>query len=45
MKQSGDYFVPLHSGLKGLYNGSVDCMDFDNDGDQDILLTGYGFVG
>jgi len=27
--------------LKGGYNGSVDWGDYDNDGDLDILITGY----
>jgi uncharacterized protein (TIGR02145 family) len=45
IKQSGDSFIPLNSGLKGLYSGSVDCADFDNDGDQDILLTGMDLAG
>jgi hypothetical protein len=32
------------AGLTGVYKGSVDCGDFDNDGDIDILLTGSTYV-
>lgn len=33
-------FYELNAGLIGTSEGSVDCGDFDHDGDQDVLLTG-----
>ncbi len=33
-------YVNANAGLLGLWNGSVDWGDFDNDSDLDILLTG-----
>lgn len=33
-------FSEMDFGIPGIYNGSVDWGDFDNDGDLDILITG-----
>ncbi len=42
-RNNGDHsFVELTDiQLKGVYSGSPDWGDYDNDGDLDILLTGY----
>ncbi|MBA7614839.1 hypothetical protein ES703_22113 [subsurface metagenome] len=34
-------FTDISAGLPGVYEGSVAWGDYDNDGDLDILLTGY----
>ncbi|MCX6301696.1 MAG: FG-GAP-like repeat-containing protein [Bacteroidia bacterium] len=34
-------FTDINAGLTGVYEGSVAWGDYDNDGDLDILLTGY----
>jgi len=38
-------FTDINAGLIGVYNSSVAWGDYDNDGDLDILLTGYSFSG
>ena len=38
-------FSEVTTGLPGVWAGSVDWGDFDNDGDQDLLLTGNLGVG
>jgi len=35
-------FTDIGAGLAGVYSGSVAWGDYDNDGDLDILLAGYG---
>ncbi len=35
-------FVEISAGLPGVWNSSVAWGDYDNDGDLDILFTGYG---
>ncbi len=37
----GGAFTDIGAGLSGVYAGSVAWGDYDNDGDLDILLTGY----
>ena len=37
-----DIFTDINAGLTGINISSVDWGDYDNDGDLDILLTGYG---
>ena len=34
-------FTDINAGLNGIYMGSVAWGDYDNDGDLDILLTGF----
>ncbi len=34
-------FTDIGAGLTGVYASSVAWGDYDNDGDLDILLTGY----
>jgi hypothetical protein len=36
-------FTDINAGLVNAYNGSVAWGDYDNDGDLDILLTGYNW--
>jgi hypothetical protein len=38
-------FTDINAGLTGVYTGSVAWGDYDNDGDLDILLTGYSNSG
>ena len=35
-------FVDINAGLLGVWGSSAEWGDYDNDGDLDILLTGYG---
>jgi predicted nucleotidyltransferase len=43
---TGNGFVEVYPGsLTGVYNGSVAWGDYDNDGDPDLLLTGYAHTG
>lgn len=37
----GGVFSDLEAGLPGVYRGAGEWADFDNDGDLDILITGY----
>lgn len=37
----GGAFSDLGAGLPGVYRGAGEWADFDNDGDLDILITGY----
>jgi len=37
---SGNFTELTHSKFVGLANGSIDFEDIDNDGDQDVLITG-----
>ncbi|HSH03393.1 MAG TPA: FG-GAP-like repeat-containing protein [Anaerolineae bacterium] len=39
-----DSFSDMGAGLSGVYTGGVAWGDYDNDGDLDILLTGYDGV-
>ncbi len=42
MRNNGDEtFTEVPAGLAPMYQGSADWGDFDNDGDLDLLLTGY----
>jgi hypothetical protein len=38
----GGLFIDINAGLIGISVSSSDWGDYDNDGDLDILLTGYG---
>ena len=38
-------FTDINAGLVGIIDGSVAWGDYDNDGDLDILLTGYYYDG
>jgi hypothetical protein len=40
-RNDGGNFVDIVAGLPGVSQGSVAWGDYDNDGDLDILLTGY----
>ncbi len=42
---TGPVFGEFNSGLPGVYYGSVAWGDYDNDGDLDLLLTGYSASG
>ncbi|MBI4548230.1 MAG: VCBS repeat-containing protein [Ignavibacteriae bacterium] len=45
-RNDGGSFVDVASPIAGVWDGSVAWGDYDNDGDIDILLTGYtGSVG
>ncbi len=37
-------FSNINTGLEGLAYGSMDWGDYDNDGDMDILLSGYNLL-
>ncbi|MEQ9099002.1 MAG: FG-GAP-like repeat-containing protein, partial [Imperialibacter sp.] len=39
---SGSNFEDIGASLSAAYEGSVDWGDYDNDGDLDLFLTGYG---
>ena len=41
----GTNFVDINAGLPQWYGGSASWMDFDHDGDQDLLVTGNGLAG
>ena len=41
----GGTFTDIGAGLTGVYDSSVAWGDYDNDGDLDILLTGYSGSG
>jgi hypothetical protein len=38
-------FVDIHPGLLGVGNSHVNWVDFDNDGDQDVLISGQTPTG
>ncbi len=38
-------FTDINAGLIGLYNGTTDWFDYDNDGDLDIITTGIDNEG
>ena len=38
-------FTNINAGLIGLYGGTADWYDYDNDGDLDIITTGVGNEG
>lgn len=40
LRNDGDGFTAVSTGIRGLYSGSVAWGDYDNDGDEDLLLTG-----
>ena len=40
-RNTSGVFVDIGAGLAGVNYGSVAWGDYDNDGDLDILLTGY----
>ncbi len=39
-KLSGSSFVPMDNSIEGVYGGSIDWGDYDNDGDVDFVMTG-----
>ncbi len=41
-KNTDNNFVDINAGLPGVWGSSIAAGDYDNDGDLDILLTGYG---
>ena len=41
-QNNGGAFSNISAGLTGVAESSVDWGDYDNDGDLDVLLTGYG---
>jgi predicted nucleotidyltransferase len=41
-KKEKDNFVDINAHLPGVWGSSIAAGDYDNDGDLDILLTGYG---
>jgi hypothetical protein len=43
--ESAPGFTDIYAGLTGVLDGSVAWGDYDNDGDLDILLTGYYWDG
>jgi FG-GAP-like repeat/Secretion system C-terminal sorting domain len=44
-RNDGDTFTDTHISFPGVWGASVDWNDYDNDGDPDLLLTGYGEWG
>lgn len=40
LRNEGGSFTSVATGIRGLYSGSVAWGDYDNDGDEDLLLTG-----
>jgi len=38
-------FTPINSGITGCNGGNLKWGDYDNDGDQDLLITGYSDAG
>lgn len=44
-KNTKENFVDIAANLPGVWGSSIAFGDYDNDGDLDILLTGYGHYG
>ncbi|HLN22339.1 MAG TPA: FG-GAP-like repeat-containing protein [Bacteroidales bacterium] len=40
-RNDNSVFNEVSSGIAGITSGALDCGDFDNDGDPDILICGY----
>ena len=43
-KNTGNTYIKIPDQIQGLSNGSVEWGDFDNDGDLDLLITGYDLL-
>lgn len=42
-KNTDNDFVDINANLPGVWGSSIAFGDYDNDGDPDLLLTGYGY--
>jgi len=38
-------FTDIHAGLQGLWGGAVSWVDYDNDGDLDVFISGWTSYG